>query len=107
MHHKTVISVVSLVFVARMMVADGQRNEATKTGGEIVFRDVAHNIGLAFTHVNGASPQKHFVEIMGSGGLFLDFNNDGWIDVFLVDGGSEADPAVARKARHRLFRNRQ
>ena len=107
MHHQAVISLVSLVFVARMMVADGQRDESTKTGGEIAFRDVADDIGLAFTHVNGASPQKHFVEIMGSGGLFLDFNNDGWIDVFLVDGGSEADPAVARKARHRLFRNRQ
>jgi hypothetical protein len=43
---------------------------------------------------------------MGSGGLFFDADNDGWIDIFLVDGGSEADPAVARMARHRLFRNR-
>ena len=43
---------------------------------------------------------------MGSGGLFFDYDNDGWIDIFLVDGGSLADPAVARKARHRLYRNR-
>jgi enediyne biosynthesis protein E4 len=43
---------------------------------------------------------------MGSGGLFFDFDNDGWIDIFLVDGGSLADPAVARPARHRLYRNR-
>ena len=33
---------------------------------------------------------------MGSGGLFFDYDNDGWIDVFLVDGGSLADPQVAR-----------
>ena len=46
-------------------------------------------------------------EIVGSGGLFLDFDNDGWLDVFLVDGGSFADPAVARRARHRLYRNRR
>jgi hypothetical protein len=39
-------------------------------------------------------------------GLFFDYDNDGWIDIFLVDGGSVADPAVARQARHRLFRNR-
>ena len=69
------------------------------------FHDVAAASGLRFTNVNGASPEKHFVETMGSGGLFLDFDDDGWLDVFLVDGGSHADLAVARRARHRLFRN--
>jgi hypothetical protein len=43
---------------------------------------------------------------MGSGGLFLDYDNDGWIDVFLVDGGSLADRQVDARARHRLFHNR-
>ena len=33
---------------------------------------------------------------MGSGGLFLDYDNDGWLDVFLVDGGSVADAQVGR-----------
>src|SRR5215204_2034405 len=70
------------------------------------FRDLAAQRGLAFSHVNGASEAKHFPEIMGSGGLFFDFDDDGWLDVFLVDGGSFADSAVARRARHRLFRNR-
>ena len=70
------------------------------------FRDVAKTAGLDFTHVNGASEEKYFPEIMGSGGLFLDFDNDGWLDVFLVDGGSFADPPLARRARHRLYRNR-
>ena len=73
----------------------------------VLFHDVSTAAGLIFTHVNGASPDKHFAEIMGSGGLFFDFDNDGWIDVFLVDGGSKADPVVARTARHRLFRNRR
>jgi len=71
------------------------------------FRDVASQAGLDFTHINGASDEKFFPEIIGSGGLFLDFDNDGWLDVFLVDGGSYADPAVAKRARHRLFRNRK
>src|SRR5690242_21284622 len=43
---------------------------------------------------------------MGSGGLFFDYDSDGFPDVFLVDGGSDVDPAVHRRARHRLFRNR-
>ncbi|HEY1306344.1 MAG TPA: CRTAC1 family protein [Vicinamibacterales bacterium] len=72
-----------------------------------VFRDVAREAGLDFIHVNGASQEKFLPEIIGSGGLFFDFDNDGWLDVFLVDGGSFADPAVARRARHRLYRNRR
>ena len=72
-----------------------------------MFRDIAAAAGVGVTHVNGASPDKYFAEIMGSGGLFFDFDDDGWIDIFLVDGGSIADPQVAATARHRLFRNRR
>ena len=70
------------------------------------FFDVAASSGIAFTPTNGASPAKHIVETMGSGGLFFDYDGDGWIDVFLVDGGSVVDPAVAARARSRLFHNR-
>jgi len=70
------------------------------------FVDIARQAGIIFQHTNGASPEKHLVETMGSGGLFFDYDGDGWIDVFLVDGGSFADPATARRARHRLYHNR-
>jgi hypothetical protein len=43
---------------------------------------------------------------MGSGALFVDFDSDGWTDLFFVDGGSFHDPGVASRARHRLYRNR-
>ena len=70
------------------------------------FTDVTRESGVTFHHVNGASPDKHLVETMGSGGLFLDYDNDGWIDLFLVDGGSLADARIASRAKHRLYRNR-
>jgi hypothetical protein len=70
------------------------------------FLDISRDAGLAFQHTNGASRDKHLVETMGSGALFFDYDGDGWIDAFLVDGGSIADPALARRARHRLFHNR-
>jgi hypothetical protein len=70
------------------------------------FVDVARQAGVVFRHTNGASAEKHLAETMGSGGLFFDYDSDGWLDIFLVDGGSFASPAVARQARHRLFRNR-
>jgi hypothetical protein len=71
-----------------------------------LFVDVTRQAGLAFEHTNGASPEKHLVETMGSGGVLLDYDNDGWLDIFLVDGGSLVDRAVHGRAQHRLFRNR-
>jgi hypothetical protein len=70
------------------------------------FTDIARQAGVVFHHTNGASAEKHLVETMGSGAVFFDFDGDGWIDIFLVDGGSIADAAVDRKARHRLYHNR-
>jgi hypothetical protein len=62
--------------------------------------------GLTFDHVNGASPERHLAEIMSGGGLLFDYDDDGWLDVLLIDGGSLTDQTVAARARHRLFRNR-
>lgn len=85
-------------------VVNGQKHP---TDGRVVrFTDITRDSGVNFTHSNGASPEKYLVETIGSGGLFFDYDNDGWIDIFLIDGGSLADPVVARQARHRVFHNR-
>jgi enediyne biosynthesis protein E4 len=100
------IAFVALGLLVPLAVA-GAGQRGSDGSSSITFRDIAPAAGLVFRHVNGASPAKHFAETMGSGGLFFDYDGDGWIDIFLVDGGSQADPAIARTARHRLFRNRQ
>jgi hypothetical protein len=94
------------VWAQAMPVVAGSQRAGPPLSHLPVFRDVAQERGVDFVHVNGASPERYFPEIMGSGGLFLDVDNDGWLDLFLVDGGSFADPAVAQRARHRLYRNR-
>lgn len=69
------------------------------------FHNMAAQAGIAFQHINGATPEKYMPETMGSGGLFFDFDGDGWLDIFLVDGGSLADAQVAARARNALYRN--
>ena len=97
---------VGAALLPRTLPLRAEQRAAAPRPSQASFRDVARQRGLDFVHINGASDEKYFPEIMGSGGLFLDFDEDGWLDLFLVDGGSFADPAVARRARHRLFRNR-
>jgi len=70
------------------------------------FEDITAQAGIDFRHANGASAEHHLQEIMGSGGLFFDYDNDGWVDLFLVDGGSLTSAAAASRGHHRLYRNR-
>jgi enediyne biosynthesis protein E4 len=100
------VAVLGAVLLPRTLPLRAEQRTTAAPPAPASFRDVARQRGVDFVHTNGASEDKYFPEIMGSGGLFLDFDEDGWLDIFLVDGGSFADPAIARRARHRLFRNR-
>lgn len=99
----------ALIWLLATAFAAGQRAAKpadSAATSEVQFVEVASSAGLDFTHINGASPDRHLPEIMSGGGLFFDYDNDGWVDVLLVDGGSLVDRAVASRARHRLYRNR-
>ena len=51
--------------------------------------EVAGEVGLGnFIHENGARGKMYFPELMGSGGGFMDYNGDQWLDILLVAGGS-------------------
>src|SRR5215472_1566354 len=74
--------------------------------GPAWFMDVAGSAGLRMKNVNGgADTKKYIIETTGSGVAILDYDNDGWPDIFLVNGttldaGSEKDPPTSH-----LFRN--
>src|SRR5579863_7264095 len=43
--------------------------------------------GISWVHVNGRSPMAHLPETVGAGCAFLDYDNDGWMDIYLVNSG--------------------
>ena len=70
------------------------------------FTDVASAAGLSTPQICGGGDQKKYIiESMGLGVAFLDYNNDGWPDVFLVNGARLEPSASGRPPTNRLYRN--
>ena len=83
---------------------------AQKPSAGIQFKDITRAAGLRFTHNTGAFGKKYLPETMGAGAAFLEFNNDGWPDIFLVNGknwpgrpGPHSTPALYRNNRNGTF----
>jgi enediyne biosynthesis protein E4 len=58
---------------------------APPESSSIQFRDVTEQAGIHFVHNNGAFGKKYLPETMGPGVAFIDYDNDGWPDIFLVN----------------------
>lgn len=59
--------------------------ESGRPSGPIQFTDVTAAAGIHFKHNSGAFGKKYLPETMGSGVCFIDYDNDGWQDIFLVN----------------------
>jgi hypothetical protein len=60
-------------------------SEVARSSGPIEFVDVTAQAGIHFKHNSGAFGKKFLPETMGSGVCFIDYDNDGWQDIFLVN----------------------
>jgi Flp pilus assembly protein TadD len=94
---------------AGVVVTDVRKDEKTKKRSDAVkFRDVAAQAGLNFVLKNSASPRKYQVETMTGGVAVIDFDGDGWEDIYFVNGAEL--PAMKKSSPqfwNRLFRNNQ
>jgi hypothetical protein len=61
--------------------------------------------GITWTHVAGNSAEKYLPESTGAGCAFLDYDNDGWMDIYLVNSGPCDFFTPARPLRNALYRN--
>ena len=93
-----VASVPALVTLLGSVLLPGQEESGIR------LTDVTQRAGIDFVHNNGATGNKYLPETMGPGVAFVDYDGDGWADIFLVNGThwpGEAGPPTPSK----LYRN--
>jgi hypothetical protein len=85
-----------------LSIPGGARSQDRAPG--IQFVDVTKAAGLTFRHNSGAAGKKYLPETMGPGVAFIDYNGDGWQDLFFTNGkdwpGQRRRPSTLE-----LFRN--
>ena len=109
----------SLLGVALLIVAAGvaemtryapisaaKQNTPSRTSAKPLFTEVPSSESkITWVHDNGRSELRHLPETCGGGGLFFDFDNDGWMDVYLVNSGPSDFFTPKSPIRNALYRN--
>ncbi len=99
---KSAVQTIGAVLMAVPLAAASPSEK--DSGCPVVFTDVAASAGLRFTHDRGAAGGHHLPETMGSGLAWLDYDNDGWMDLYVVQSGP-FPPNGSLRAQDRLYRN--
>jgi enediyne biosynthesis protein E4 len=92
-------------------VLDSEKRPITAGGfvktGPIIYQDVSKQAGLTVWQHKMGTPQKNYIiETTGSGVALLDYDHDGWIDIYLVNGSTyEAVDGKAEPPHAALFHN--
>jgi hypothetical protein len=90
-------------------------SHSNKETSSLRYLDVTLSSGLRFLHCNSATPNKYLIETMTGGVAVLDYDNDGWLDIFFVNGAKLKTPQPnadvldksAPEFWNRLYRNNQ
>ena len=72
----------------------------------VTFAEVPAKVsGIGWVHNNAHSSERHLPETVGAGGAFFDYDNDGWMDIYLVNSGPADFFTPASPLKNALYHN--
>ena len=87
MEHHLVAIITRLLVLSAMPNVGTQLGPGTEPAPPIAFRNVAAESGVRFRFDNGSRGRRDLPEIMGGGVALIDIDGDGFLDLFLCNGG--------------------
>ena len=102
--HLKLLMVLSLGVLSLPLVSSGQRPAPLKRG--VTFEEVSpKKSGITWVHNSGHSTDRYLPETVGAGCAFFDYDNDGWMDIYLVNSGPSDFYAPTTPLKNALYHN--
>ena len=94
-----------LLFILHAVLKSAFAQSVPSQNQGVRFTDITAELGIEFRHVNGESGKKYFIEPIGSGVALFDFDNDGDLDIYFVNGSDLPRISSSLPPTNRLYRN--
>ena len=100
---KPLFALLPLVLV--LAQASSIYSQSPTAASPVVFTDVTREAGINWVHDNALSPERYLPETVGAGCVFFDYDNDGWIDIYLVNSGASDFFTPGKPLKNALYHN--
>jgi enediyne biosynthesis protein E4 len=98
------LALFALILVS--LLAPALTAPSAQSNKPVTFEEVAPaQSGITWTHDNARSADRYLPETVGAGCVFFDFDNDGWMDIYLVNSGPADFFTPSKPLRNALYRN--
>src|SRR5947208_1649167 len=94
-----------LAFLASSRFTSFCRSAVDGLSSNDIFTDVTREAGITWKNFNGESADRFLIEATSGGVAFLDFDSDGLLDIYLVNGGETPRGKSPTPVRNALYRN--
>ena len=96
----------SLTFAHPSTVLGATLSQSKGQGERALFEAIdPRTSGITWIHENAMSPNRYLPETMGPGVAFVDYDNDGWVDIFMVNSGAADFYQPAKPLKNALYKN--